>query len=82
MSYFLRFVTLISTFQDSQLGRKIGLWAGVVDFVPGFLRWYWHETATKLRIIIKYGLPGSVRLRVQLAQLIVAVVAERGRGVE
>ena len=31
MSCFLLFVTLISTFQDSQLGRKTPLWARVVD---------------------------------------------------
>ena len=33
MSCFLLFVTLISTFQDSQLGRKTPLWARVVDII-------------------------------------------------
>ena len=30
MSCFLRFVTVISTFQNAKLGRKFGLWAGAV----------------------------------------------------
>ena len=33
MSRFLLFVTLISTFQNAELGRKTGLWAGVVDVI-------------------------------------------------
>ena len=31
MSCFLLFVTLISTFQNAELGRKARLWAGAVD---------------------------------------------------
>ena len=35
MSCFLLFVTLISTFQNAELGRKTQLWARVVDIILG-----------------------------------------------
>ena len=39
MTCFLRFVTLISTFQNAELGRKARLWAGAVDvMLPRILR--------------------------------------------